>query len=97
MEKFYEYMQKYDVATAFIDYLCRPAYQIAKGFADGFNYNDKEALEYLIKEDDLAYESGLLNYKKSAVELDKMLDPPAKRAPKRQPKVDLKYKEYCCD
>lgn len=38
MDKFYEYMQDNDLATAFIDYLCRPAYSMAKRFFEGYNY-----------------------------------------------------------
>jgi hypothetical protein len=49
MDKFYEYMQDNDLATAFIDYLCRPAYSIGKGFAEGYK---TKTLEELLEEDD---------------------------------------------
>jgi hypothetical protein len=49
MDKMDEYMQNYDAATAFIDYLCRPAYSIGKGFAEGYK---TKTLEELLEEDD---------------------------------------------
>lgn len=54
--------------------------------------------------DDLNYEMGLLSYKKSAIELGRMLNPSLvkvsgtkRQKSSRQPKVSMNYKEYCCD
>lgn len=53
MDKLDEYMRNYDVATAFFDYLCRPAYQIANGFYEGYK---GRTLEELLKDDDKKWE-----------------------------------------
>jgi len=59
---------------------------------------EKDTLRRAQRNDDLNYAMGELNYRKSLFELKKMLNPPAKKTRNaRQPKVNLSYKEYCCD
>lgn len=110
-KSFAELLGDYDFFTIFEAY-AKPLYAFARGLKEGFDYNDQEAEEFLLnldkgiaqkdaqmrvqRMDDLSYEMGLLSYKKSAVELGKMLNPSAKKTQKK-PKVSMNYKEYCCD
>ena len=112
-KSFAELIGDYDFFTIFEAY-AKPLYAFAKGLKEGFDYNDQEVEEFLLnldkgiaqkdaqmrvqRMDDLNYETGVLNYKKSLMELDRMLNPPAKKTrATRQPKVSASYKEYCCD
>lgn len=112
-KSFADLLGDYDFFTVFEAY-AKPLYAFARGLKGGFDYNDQEAEEFLLnldkgiaqkdaqvraqRIDDLNYEMGKLQYKKSAVEFERMLNPPAKKTRQtKQPKVSMNYKEYCCD
>jgi hypothetical protein len=118
-KSFAELLVDYDFFTIFEAY-AKPFYAFAKGLKEGFDYNDQEAEEFLLnldkgiaqkdaqirvqRMDDLNYEMIRLQYQKSAVELERMLNPSLvkvsgaeRQKSSRQPKVSMNYKEYCCD